>query len=95
MNPIVATEIAYKNGYAAGRESALRTAPIYALSEDEHITRCAKCKSQLIFNYLHVKVGSSVKIVNFGLIFGLLWMVWVGLLAICVVKNAASGVRSC
>ena len=55
MDPIVATEIAYKNGYAAGRESVLRTATIYALSEDEHITRCAKCKSQLIFNYLHVK----------------------------------------
>jgi DNA-directed RNA polymerase subunit RPC12/RpoP len=55
MNPNTATEIAYKNGYAAGRADAFKTVSIYTLSEDEHITRCAKCKSQLLFNHLHVK----------------------------------------
>ena len=54
MNPNTATEIAYKNGYAAGRADAFKAASIYILSEDEHITRCAKCKSQLLFNRLHV-----------------------------------------
>lgn len=55
MSPNKATEIAYKNGYAAGRDSALRATSIYAISEDEHITRCWNCKTQLIFNYTHVK----------------------------------------
>lgn len=55
MGPNKATEIAYKNGYAASRDSALHTASIYAMSEDEHITRCWNCKTQLIFNYTHVK----------------------------------------
>lgn len=55
MDPNKATEIAYKNGYTAGRNSALHEATIYALGDDEHITRCWNCKTQLIFNYTHVK----------------------------------------
>ena len=59
MDPIIATEIAYKNGYAAGRDSALRGATVYALNDDEHITRCWHCKAQLIFNYSHAKHESQ------------------------------------
>lgn len=55
MDPNKATEIAYKNGYAAGCNSVLHTNSIYAMSEDEHITRCWHCKTQLLFNYTHVK----------------------------------------
>ena len=55
MDAYKATEIAYKNGYAAGRESILRETNIYALGEGEHITRCQKCKTQLIFNHTHVR----------------------------------------
>ena len=55
MDPNTATKIAYKYGYEAGRADAFKATSIYALSEDEHITRCAKCKSQLLFNHNHVK----------------------------------------
>ena len=55
MDPTIATEIAYKNGYAAGRDSALKSVSVYALSNDEHITRCWNCRKQLIFNYTHIK----------------------------------------
>jgi uncharacterized protein with PIN domain len=55
MDRNIALKIAYKNGYADGRDSALHTASIYAVSEDEHITRCRGCRTQLIFNYTHVE----------------------------------------
>lgn len=54
MSPIKIAENAYKNGYSAGRKSTIQ-ATVYALSEEEHTTRCKNCRSQLLFNTNHIK----------------------------------------
>lgn len=54
MSPLKIAENAYKSGYSAGRKSTIQ-ATVYALSGEEHITRCKNCKSQLLFNALHIK----------------------------------------